>query len=543
MSGTKRILSVLLALLIALPMLGGTTALADSHTERDRGSHPNHDACGPYSVTTWGHCRCGKVCYCWYGICSQSGVRSEYCTVHPGGTCGDYVYTLDEVYLPEKAVKINAKSVELSASGTVTLNLGESLTLTAAVNPSWMNGDVTWSTSNQKVASVADGVVYGHKEGTVTITVKAPGNRKDTVKVKVVDPYKPTAIVLDQEGTLDGVKGETIDLSYTLKPADARSEITWTTSSSKLATVEDGVVTCLGEGTVTITAKTYNGKSDTVKIKIIDPYKPDAIVLDQEGTVYVRLGEELQLSHSLRPDTAIDDNVSWKSSSTKIATVEDGLVYGVKKGTVTITVTTYNGKKDTVKVKVVGETDPTAVYIEGDEILEGYKGEPIQLNAYMDPEDSVSKLTWSTSNKKVATVDSTGLVKPIKNGTAKITVKTSVGQSAVVTVNVVDKPPYADFDFELVGDTYTITGYHGYPTAMVIPEDIKGVKVTAIAAGAFRNNTTIKSATVPSGVTEIDDETFKGCTSLESIVLPNGITRIGKGAFSGCTSLKSGSTK
>ncbi|MBQ2956590.1 MAG: Ig-like domain-containing protein, partial [Clostridia bacterium] len=67
-------------------------------------------------------------------------------------------------------------------------------------------------------------------------------------------------------------------------------EIKWETESKKYATVdENGLVTPHKEGTTTITARTHNGKKATVKVKVVDPYKPTGVKIDQTGTVTLRL--------------------------------------------------------------------------------------------------------------------------------------------------------------------------------------------------------------------------------------------------------------
>ncbi|MBQ8506169.1 MAG: Ig-like domain-containing protein, partial [Clostridia bacterium] len=166
--------------------------------------------------------------------------------------------------------------------------------------------------------------------------------------------YKPTGVELAETGTVMLSLGETLQLNASLLPTTAKSELTWSTSAKKTATVdENGLVTPVKEGTATITVKTYNGKKDTVKVKVVDPKKVAAVELNYSGTVKLQLGETLQLNAAVLPATA-ETTLTWSSSSKKVATVdENGLVTSVKAGTTTITVKSANGKKDTVKVKVV----------------------------------------------------------------------------------------------------------------------------------------------------------------------------------------------
>ena len=86
----------------------------------------------------------------------------------------------------------------------------------------------------------------------------------------MVDPYKPTGISLAQNGTVQVRKGETVQLDAALSPATAQSNLSWTSSNKKRATVSaGGVVTGVSEGTATITVSTFNGKKATVKVQVI----------------------------------------------------------------------------------------------------------------------------------------------------------------------------------------------------------------------------------------------------------------------------------
>ena len=163
------------------------------------------------------------------------------------------------------------QSVTLAESGTVTAWLGGSLQLNAEVAPITAETTLSWSSSNKRIATVdASGVVTPIKEGSVTITVKTHNGKKDTVKVKVADPSKPAQLVLSHSGTIALAKGETLQLSAQILPDTAVGSVKWSSSKTRYATVdESGLVTAVKAGTVTITAKTQNGKTDTVKIKIL----------------------------------------------------------------------------------------------------------------------------------------------------------------------------------------------------------------------------------------------------------------------------------
>ena len=256
--------------------------------------------------------------------------------------------------------------VTLDQTGTVRLNFRETLALTPTAYPDTAVTTYKWKTSNKKIARVsADGVVSPVKEGTAKITVTTKrGDKKATVKVKVVDPIKATRIELDRSGTVKVPLKGTLQLNATVTPADATSWQTWSSSKTKYATVsQDGVVTAKSrEGTTTITIKTSTGKKDTVKVKVYDPTKPTSIKLDRTGTVKLNMGTKLTLIQTVSPETAVT-GYKWSTSNSKIVTVSNGEVTPVGEGTATVTVTTTNNKKKaSVKIKVYDDgTSPIPV--------------------------------------------------------------------------------------------------------------------------------------------------------------------------------------
>ncbi|MDD6963548.1 MAG: Ig-like domain-containing protein, partial [Firmicutes bacterium] len=137
---------------------------------------------------------------------------------------------------------------------SIQLKVGETVTLSATVNPSNASDKtVTWYSSDASVATVEDGKITALKLGTVTITAKA-GDKTATCSITVV-PTEVSSIVLDKSSASLKV-GETVTLTATVGPDDATDKtVTWTTSDATVATVSNGVVTAKKLGTATITAK------------------------------------------------------------------------------------------------------------------------------------------------------------------------------------------------------------------------------------------------------------------------------------------------
>ena len=134
------------------------------------------------------------------------------------------------------------------------LKAGQSITLTATVNPSDATyKTVTWTSSNLSVATVENGTVKAVKVGSAAITAKA-GDKTATCSV-TVEATPVTSITLDR--TAASLKaGQSITLIATVNPSDATYKtVTWTSSNPSAATVENGTVKAVKVGSTTITAK------------------------------------------------------------------------------------------------------------------------------------------------------------------------------------------------------------------------------------------------------------------------------------------------
>ena len=92
--------------------------------------------------------------------------------------------------------------------------------------------------------------------------------------------------------------------------------------------------------------------------------------------------------------------------------------------------------------------------------------------------------------------------------------------------------------FTNIGGSYSVTGYEGTDTEVIIPETYRGLPVTVIAENAFAGQSTVTSVTIQDGVTSIGGSAFSGCISLTSITIPNSVTSIGGHAFSDCDNLQ-----
>lgn len=338
-----------------------------------------------------------------------------------GGNTGDGNNGAGEVHAT--AVTLNRTDMEVEK--------GKTCQLTAEVTPKdSTDGAVTWTSSKASVASVdANGLVTAKKTGETVITATTAGGLTATCKVTVIISaekiYLTPALCIK--------KGSSKTLKASIFPADTTDKVTWSTSNKKVVTVTSkGKIKGVKAGTATITAKMSNGKKATCKVTVVKDTKKATSIKLSKKTLTLKKGAYTQLKATLSKNST--DKVTWSSSNKKVAKVDtNGVVTALKGGIVTITAKAASGKKATCKVTV--KEAATKVKLNKTKATLK-KGGTLTLKATVTPSSSTDKLTWSSSNKKVAAVDSKGKVTAKKKGTAVITVKTASGKKATCSITV-----------------------------------------------------------------------------------------------------------
>lgn len=195
----------------------------------------------------------------------------------------------------------------------------------------------------------------------------------------------------------------------------------WTSSKKSVATVDkNGKITATSkEGTAVITVTLASGKTAkvTVTVKMIRTTKLTKV----PKTLSLTTGKKYTLKPVVTPSNS-QEKVTYKSSNTKIATVSStGVITAKKVGKVTITV--QSGKqKATVTLTV--KKAPALKAIKNVPTKKTItKGKTYTLKPQLYPSGAIAKITYTSSNKSVATVDSKGKITAKKKGTAVITVK------------------------------------------------------------------------------------------------------------------------
>ena len=191
-----------------------------------------------------------------------------------------------ELYIELTRKAVPATGVTLSETA-LSLRPTEKATLAATVAPENTTDTLVWTSSNDAVATVKDGVITAKSEGTATITA-ACGSAKAECVVTVLSPIPATGVTLDKTA-LKLYEGDAAKLTAMVKPEDTTDKtIVWTSSDKTIATVKDGAVTAVKAGTATITAACGEAKA-TCAVTVKAPVAP----AQKDGVYQIGTADEL----------------------------------------------------------------------------------------------------------------------------------------------------------------------------------------------------------------------------------------------------------
>ncbi|MBE5831720.1 MAG: hypothetical protein E7306_08280 [Butyrivibrio sp.] len=303
----------------------------------------------------------------------------------------------------------NVENKDVSVSpNSIELKVGEHENISVKVGGEEVDANLT---SDSDCVEIDGKKITAIKAGSATIKVDVSGAETKTIEVKVEEDK--ISISANQEMT----EGETQVVSISGTSADVKLE----SSDNSVVSVSDKTIKAEKAGTATIKATGDNCEPDEVTITVKAKEKEKENFSVNGNTVNVKVGESASIGASA------SSSISYKSQDENIATVDgSGNVKGVKEGNTKITLTAEGYNDGTVNVKV--DLKDMKIEISSNTVK---VGDNAQIKV-----SEPSKVTFTSENSDIATVDPNGKVTGVKEGTAKITVKADGYKDASFDVTV-----------------------------------------------------------------------------------------------------------
>jgi len=314
---------------------------------------------------------------------------------------------------------------------------------------------LTWSSSNPSIATVdQSGIVTGIAEGSTSITADASGITSNVSVIAVTIPTPVLTSITISPASASIQVGTVQQLSVICSDQYGSvficPTLTWSSSNPSVATVDQyGIVTGVTEGSSNIIATSSGVTSNTsVTTVILYPSVLTSIAIIPT-IVPIQIGTTQQLTAICSDQYGKDmtcPTLTWSSSNPSIATVDQfGLVTGMTEGSSSITTTT-SGVTSGTSVTMVTTPPSVLTSIEiTPTIAQIQIGTSQQLTAICSDQYGKNMtcpiLTWSSSNPSMATVDQSGLVTGMTEGSSSITATASgvTSDTSVITVTIL--PP------------------------------------------------------------------------------------------------------
>ena len=380
------------------------------------------------------------------------------------------------------AVRFEKAAAVFPATGVTldktTLNLmtGETAVLTAAAQPENTTDTLTWTTGNEAVATVADGVVTAVGAGSTVITAACGSVKAECAVTVTASPLTVSvggkACALTRVGGEDGTKYRAV-LPYgsnvTIHVADASFLLVTDKKSNYLndAGVNPFTLTAAELETTLLTDKdekpfTPAENSKVAYLSIMDAMAgttyelyleltrevtpATGVTLDQTELT-LTAGKTASLKATVQPENTTD-TIVWSSSKEEVATVENGIVTAKAAGETVITATCGTVKAECA-VTVTPPVMASAVTLDKTE-LNLYTGDTAALTAAIQPEDTTDPtIAWTTTDAEVASVQN-GVVTAGKTGTATITASCGEAKAqCAVTVKAPAEPAQKDGVYQI----------------------------------------------------------------------------------------------
>ena len=276
-------------------------------------------------------------------------------------------------------------------------------------------------------------------------TKPEPTNTEPSSTPSPSTPVAVSGVALNKKVATINV-GKTVTVKATVTPANAANKtLSWTSSNTKIATVSNGVVKGVKAGRVVITAKTTDGSNISATCTVTVKQPVTSISLSKKATMYT--GKKLTLKAKVNPANASNKALTWKSYNTKIAKVaSNGVVTGVKAGTVKITATAKDGSRKSATCTVTVRQSVSKITLSKTNVVLPKKGSSYNVRVTVAPKNAYNKnVAVKSAKTKVAKVSASTVksgktvkITAVKKGTTKVvfTAKDGSKKSATCKVTV-----------------------------------------------------------------------------------------------------------
>lgn len=343
---------------------------------------------------------------------------------------------------------------------TAELEVGNSLQLTAKVMPENASvKTVTWTSTNTDVVTVDEtGRITAVSPGVASVKAQC-GYAKGSCQVTVTAPGIAAQQVIITPASTQISVGKSMQLSAAVLPAETTDKtVTWTSSDPTIVTVDaTGTITAVSEGQATVSARCGEASGQcavTVTAPYIEATQVTVLPMSQNLTV----GHTLQLTAEVLPENTTDKTVTWESSDTQLATVdENGLVTGHNPGNVTIIATCGQAHGSTTVIVVPEVAEPTELRFLEQEVTIAVGSNAVSVPYSVSPQDMADLLQLTVSDPTVVTASKgtktetahTLLLTPLAAGTANVTLSYG-SKSATLAVTVVQPVQSIVFPYESI---------------------------------------------------------------------------------------------
>jgi len=217
------------------------------------------------------------------------------------------------------------------------------------------------------------------------------------------------------------------------EPADLARTLVWSSSNTNVVAVDQsGNIKGISQGMSTVTVNTADGKGRAAQIGIFVPEPTDIDMNYWDNDREITLGEtstiRVERYIPYRYETDMEMPTTWSSSDSSVISIESAddngaTVKANKLGKATITATTPDTGNASIEIEVI-RPEPESIKIDQSGPIKLYLGQKYSLSATLTPVEAEARLTWSSDDEGIATVEQDGMVTAVEPGETEIYVET-----------------------------------------------------------------------------------------------------------------------